>query len=227
MALTYRNSLPAYSKGSSALDGGIRPSCESSADRRRLGRSGRRAISRKIDDHQRRSTRIGLRRKWPQNRHRAVDADVVFRVQTMQRVGSYVAAAVVIIAMVAGIFWVVRVPPAGAPGLQTAGPYKFKAIPVGADGPLRECVVCHSVETGGALRVGPPLHGIVGARKARADWYGYSPALRKAGGNWTEADLDKFLASPAKFLPGTSKTIVGIPDAKQRADIIAALKNAP
>jgi cytochrome c len=88
-------------------------------------------------------------------------------------------------------------------------------------------VVCHSVETGGPLRVGPPLHGIVGARKARTEWYGYSAALRKAEGNWTDADLDKFLTSPSKFLPGTSKTLSGIPDAKQRADIIAALKNAP
>ena len=151
----------------------------------------------------------------------------VIRVQTMQRVGSYVAAAVVIVAVVMGVIWALRMQPVGAPGLQTAGPYKFKAMPVGADGPLRECVVCHSIETGGPLRVGPPLHGIVGARKARADWYGYSPALRKAGGNWTEADLDKFLTSPSKFLPGTSKTLIGISDAKERADIIAALKNAP
>jgi cytochrome c2 len=153
--------------------------------------------------------------------------DAVIRVQTMQRVGSYIAAAVVIVALVMGVIWALRTQPVGGPGLQTAGPYKFKAIPVGADGPLKECVVCHSVETGGPLRVGPPLHGIVGARKARADWYGYSPALRKAEGNWTEADLDKFLTSPSKFLPGTSKTLIGISDAKERADIIAALKNAP
>jgi cytochrome c len=133
----------------------------------------------------------------------------------------------IIVAVVTGVAWASRTQPAGMPGVRAAGPYKFKAMPVGADGPLKECVVCHSVESGGPLRVGPPLHGIVGARKARADWYGYSPALRKAGGNWTEADLDKFLTSPSKFLPGTSKTIIGIADAKQRADIIAALKNAP
>ena len=145
----------------------------------------------------------------------------------MQRVGSYAAAVTIIVAVVAGVIWTSKTQSAGVPGLQTAGPYKFKEIPVGADGPLKECVVCHSVETGGPLRVGPPLHGIVGARKARMDWYGYSPALRKAAGNWTEADLDKFLTSPSKFLPGTSKTLIGISDAKERADIIAALKNAP
>ena len=145
----------------------------------------------------------------------------------MQRVGSYIAAAGVMILVVAGIAWALKTEP-GAPGQQTAeGPYRFQATPIGADGALKKCVVCHSVEAGGPLRVGPPLHGIVGARKARAEWYGYSPALRAAGGNWSEADLDKYLTSPSKFLPGTTKTIVGIADPKERADIIAALKNAP
>jgi cytochrome c len=145
----------------------------------------------------------------------------------MQQFRSYVVAVVVIAAVVACVAWVVSAQPGAFPGVQTVGPYKYKAVPVGANGPLKDCVVCHSIESGGPLRVGPPLHGIVGARKARYTWYGYSDALRKAGGTWTEADLDKFLASPSKFLPGTSKTIIGFPDPKQRADIIAALKEAP
>jgi len=145
----------------------------------------------------------------------------------MQRFGSYVVAALVIVAIVAGIIWALRMEPLGERGPQTAEGPRFEAMPVGADGPLKTCVVCHSIESGGSLRVAPPLHGIVGARKARADWYGYSPALRKATGNWTEAELDKFLTSPNKFLPGTTKTLIGVADPKERADIIAALKNAP
>jgi len=145
----------------------------------------------------------------------------------MHRTGSYLVATVIIVAVVAAVAWVVRAQPSAFPGLQTVGLYKFKAMPVGADGPLKECIVCHSVESGGPMRVGPPLHGIVGARKARTPWFAYSAALQKAGGVWTEEDIDKFLAAPSKYIPGTSKTILGIPDAKQRADIIAALKNAP
>ena len=156
-----------------------------------------------------------------------MDAEAVIRVQIMQRLDAYVVAAVVIVAVVAGIIWALRMEPLGASDFKRAEGLKFEAMPVGADGALKKCVVCHSVEAGAPLRVGPPLHGIVGARKARADWYGYSPALRKAEGNWTEADLDKFLTSPSKFLPGTTKTFLGIPDPKERADIIAALKNAP
>jgi len=145
----------------------------------------------------------------------------------MQQLRSYVVAVVVIAAIVAGIAWGIGPRSAAFPGLQTVGPYAYKAAPVGADGPLKDCVVCHSIESGGPMRAAPPLHGIVGAPKARYAWYAYSDALRKAGGTWTEADLDKFLTSPSKFLPGTTKTILGYPDAKKRADIIAALKNAP
>lgn len=144
----------------------------------------------------------------------------------MQRFGSYLAAVLVIVIIAASIAWSVSAEQAQFPGLQSAGAYRFKARPAGADGPLKECVVCHSIESGGALRVGPPLNGIVGARKARTPWYGYSVALKKAGGSWTESDLDKFLTSPDTFLPGTSKTMLGIADAKQRADIIAALKKS-
>ena len=141
----------------------------------------------------------------------------------IMRIGSYAAALAVIAIIVAGLVWALRPQPVGA-GLRSEGGYTFKAMPVGAEGPLKPCVVCHSVEKGGPLRVGPPLYGIVGAPKARFDWYGYSLALKTAGGTWTEADLDKFLASPSKFLPGTSKTIVGFPDPAQRAEIIRALK---
>ncbi len=143
----------------------------------------------------------------------------------MQRAGSYIAAGAAIVAIVAGVAWArTMAPPAAHDGLERQGSYVYKAIPVGADGPLKQCVVCHSIERNGALRVGPPLYGIVGAPKARTTWYGYSLALKTAKGVWSEDDLDKFLLSPSKFLPGTSKTLLGVHDAKERAQIIAALK---
>jgi cytochrome c len=150
------------------------------------------------------------------------------RVRIMQRASSYVAAAAVIVAVVAGVAWTIgMVPPAVHVSLLREGTYTYKAVPVGAEGPLKRCVVCHSIEPGGALRVAPSLYGIVGAPKARATWYGYSPALKTAGGAWSEENLDAFLASPSGYLPGTTMTIAGISDAKERADIIAALKKTP
>jgi len=64
---------------------------------------------------------------------------------------------------------------------------------------------------------------IVGAPKAREKGYGYSTALASAGGMWTQQDLNDYLAAPDKFLPGTKKTIIGLPKPKERAELIAFL----
>lgn len=104
-----------------------------------------------------------------------------------------------------------------------AGPIRYAAKPAGWDSPAGKCVVCHSLEKGGASRVGPTLWGIVGAKKGSAKGFGYSAALAKAGGVWTEKDLDEYLTAPSRFLPGTNKSITGLPDAKERGDLIAYL----
>lgn len=85
-------------------------------------------------------------------------------------------------------------------------------------------MVCQSVEASGPLRVAPSLYGIVDASNERAAWHGYSTVLRRTGGTRGEAHLDKFLAAPGKFLPGTRKTIFDIADPKQPAPIIETLK---
>lgn len=104
------------------------------------------------------------------------------------------------------------------------GDYRFPAEPAGLDSPAAGCVVCHSVERDGPLRVAPNLWGIVGDKKARFGWYGYSNALANAGGDWTEEDLDAYLTDPDSFLPGTSKTLIGIGDVGARSELIAYLK---
>jgi len=100
---------------------------------------------------------------------------------------------------------------------------RYAAKPAGWDGPAGSCVVCHSLEKGAPWRVAPSLWGIIGAPKAGAKGYGYSHALFEAGGEWTKKDLDDYLADPDKFLPGTKKTITGLPDSRKRAEIIAFL----
>lgn len=102
--------------------------------------------------------------------------------------------------------------------------FAFAADPSGRGGPANDCVVCHSVDKNGPLRSAPSLWGIVGAPKARAEWFSYSMAMRKKGGAWTEADLDAFLANPSGFIPGTIKTLPPIKDAAQRKQVIAYLK---
>ena len=111
-----------------------------------------------------------------------------------------------------------------SPSLMEDNGYRFVAVPVGSDTPAAGCVVCHSLERDGPLRVAPTLWGIVGADKARFQWYGYSSALARAEGDWSEEDLDRYLKDPDQYLPGTKKTLIGIGDDQQRAELIDYLK---
>jgi cytochrome c len=82
------------------------------------------------------------------------------------------------------------------------------------------CIGCHSLD---ANRVGPLHRGVVGRKAGTAPGFGYSTALKNAGFVWDEARLDRWLAGPGKFLPG-SRMGFSVPDAADRADIIAFLK---
>ncbi len=108
--------------------------------------------------------------------------------------------------------------------VRVEGPYRYAAQASGYDTPAAQCVVCHSMDKSDALRVAPTLWGIVGADKARFSWYGYSKALADAEGTWTEEDLDKYLKDPDEFLPGTTKTLIGLADDVQRGELIDFLK---
>ncbi len=86
-----------------------------------------------------------------------------------------------------------------------------------------QCRACHSVVRG-QNRVGPSLAGVVGRRSASVAGFNYSPAMRKKGVTWTEANLNTYLTKPSAYVPGTRMAFPGIPDAKRRADLIAYLK---
>ena len=85
------------------------------------------------------------------------------------------------------------------------------------------CLACHALEYD---RVGPRHCGLFGRRAGSVKGFTYSEAMRRSKIVWNEKTLDRFLANPPKAVPGTAMTYAGVPDAKERADLIAYLKQA-
>jgi cytochrome c len=84
----------------------------------------------------------------------------------------------------------------------------------------KQCQACHTFEKGGPNRVGPNLWNIVNRPRASEAGFNYSAAMKSKGGNWSFDELNKFLANPRGYVPGTAMTFAGMSRAEQRADII-------
>jgi cytochrome c len=82
------------------------------------------------------------------------------------------------------------------------------------------CASCHSLQFNS---VGPTHKNLIGRRAGTAPGYGYSPALKDSTVVWGEDTLSRWLADPEKFIPG-QRMFISIPDAKERADIVAYLQ---
>lgn len=86
------------------------------------------------------------------------------------------------------------------------------------------CASCHSVTAGGPAKMGPHLAKVIGRKAGSVSGFAYSPALKKSGITWTEAQLDKWLQNPRTLVPGNKMAFAGMADKAKRAQVIAYLK---
>jgi len=96
--------------------------------------------------------------------------------------------------------------------------------PKAGAGVFKRCAVCHTADKGGGDGLGPNLFGVVGRKAASRPGFAYSGPLQKAGIVWNEANLTKWVASPARMVPGTKMAFAGITSKKQQADVVAYLQ---
>lgn len=112
-----------------------------------------------------------------------------------------------------------------AAGVARAAP----AIDPGAALFQAHCYACHSIDPAETSLPGPNLFRVLGRKAASRPAFDYSPALRAAGTAglvWTAGQVDRMIADPAAFLPGTEMTFPGLDSAADRAAIIGFLRRS-
>lgn len=88
----------------------------------------------------------------------------------------------------------------------------------------KKCIACHTLDKGGANKVGPNLWNIVNAPKGKRPGFVYSKVMAAAGGVWDQQHLFDFLKRPGKYMPGTKMSFAGLSKPEDSADVIAYLK---
>jgi cytochrome c len=89
----------------------------------------------------------------------------------------------------------------------------------------KKCAICHSFDKGGPNLIGPNLYGVLGRKIASHEGYEYSDALKAHEGDWDYEKISHMIENPNTFAPGTKMALFpGLPDAKQRADVIVFLR---
>jgi cytochrome c len=85
------------------------------------------------------------------------------------------------------------------------------------------CLACHSFEkrtSHDPSKQGPNLWGVVNRKRASESDFNYSAAMKAKGGEWSFDELDKFLANPRGYIPGTAMGFAGLQRPDQRANVI-------
>ena len=105
-------------------------------------------------------------------------------------------------------------------------PERILGDPVAGQRKFIVCRSCHSISSAGPNVTGPNLFGVYGRQAGTVPGYAYSLALKRTGIIWTGETLDRWTKSPKAMVGGTKEHFSGLPNANDRADIVAFLKTA-
>jgi cytochrome c len=101
---------------------------------------------------------------------------------------------------------------------QTADPGRGERV-------FRACAPCHALEPNRNM-TGPSLAEIWNRKVGSLPSFPrYSPALKSTGIIWNDDTLNEWIKDPQHFIPGNTMTFPGLKDARQRADLLAFLKD--
>lgn len=89
---------------------------------------------------------------------------------------------------------------------------------------FKKCKACHTVDDGGAKKIGPNLWGIVNRPIASDAGFEYSDPMRAFGDkSWDAALLDEYLTKPKAMVKGTIMSFAGLKKVTDRQNLIAYL----
>ncbi|ABV94533.1 cytochrome c [Dinoroseobacter shibae DFL 12 = DSM 16493] len=93
---------------------------------------------------------------------------------------------------------------------------------------FRQCASCHQIGDGAESRVGPHLNEIYGRRAGSIERFSYSDGMLRMGADgliWDLRTLDAYIANPRALVSGTRMSYRGMPEAQDRADLLAYMRD--
>jgi len=111
----------------------------------------------------------------------------------------------------------------GEVGMVSSLPLVAAASVEDGAGVFKKCASCHTYEAGGANKVGPNLHNVIGAEIANMHGFKTTESLNAVGGTWTYEKLDDYLENPKRLAPKGSMSFAGLKRPQDRAAVIKFL----